>query len=203
MKIFKKIFFVVFFFVAHISNGQPLTNKVNIWKVYPFSAMVDEFRIDLETQVKNSKSIEYGIGYLYRTIEKYDCKECYYFIPGYFNALNGKGFRLRVNWNKYLDSTRNLTGLYTSLGLIYKFIHLDKSSNVQLPFTDQHALTVQALVGKQFIHRSFVSNIYGGIGITGQLNILGDDLNKKQGIYTTANIYLGLAFGYKYQSKIN
>ena len=204
---------VVLIFSVHLTKGQEIETRASIVKVYPFAALKDEFRIGWEKELQTGKSIELGGGFLYRTFEWSNCKECYFYLPGYFSPYAGNGVTLRVNWNNYLDSAKSLNGFYTSTGIRYKYFHFNKSeytSNGELPygyyFANQHALYLQAIFGRQFLFNDFLANIYAGFGTGGKLNFVQSTSNSyklsslKENPYTNigSQIYIGMSFGYKY-----
>jgi hypothetical protein len=205
----------ILLFATLFANGQGLPARTIIYKVYPLAPLKDEFRVGLEKETKKGKSIEVGAGYLYRTFERNNCRECYYMLPGYFSAYTGQGASLRINWNEYSDNTRDLSGFYTSIGLGYKFMVLDEPdhfpSGPKLPYryyySKQHAVYVQGLIGKQFTKNRFVSGIYGGLSIYGQLNYFKffgtpayafeDHLKKNPAFNMGGSLNLGMYLGYK------
>jgi hypothetical protein len=208
-----------FLFLSLLVRGQELPSQVYILKVYPFSAIKDEFRVGIEKQIKENESLELGVGYAFKTYERNNCKECYFFLPAYFSAYSGNGIRVRLNWNTYHNTKNSLAGSYTSVGLIYKFMLVDKPNFVPsgptLPdgyyYSKQHAVSLQGLIGKQYIKSSFVYNIYGGLSIAGQWNYYHffgapfasyqDNLKKNPALHFGVNVHLCISFGYKYDKR--
>jgi hypothetical protein len=214
----KFLYLSVFLFISLLSSGQDSSSRINIVKVFPFSAIKDEFRVGFEKQIQPKQSMELGLGYVYRTFERNNCKECYFYVPAYFSGYYGQGTRVRLNWNTY-HNAKDLTGSYASVGCMYTFMLLDKPNYVPngptLPdgyyYSKQQAFSLQGLIGKQWIKSSVAYNIYGGLSVAAQWNYYHffgepfssdqDNLTKNPAMYLGVNLHLGISIGYKYNKR--
>lgn len=193
--------------------GQENNMPINILKAYPLSAIKNEFRLGLERETEPGRSIEYGIGYLYRVFERNDCKECYFLLPLYYSPYTGNGGVIRVNFNTYKNKENGLKDAYSSIGLKYQFMNLDTPngypSGPAIPYgyaiTKQHSLSLQGLFGKKFSLQHLVTDVYAGLNVQADMNsyaILRPEYNSKDpALHLGIGVNLGVSFGYMYGRK--
>ena len=213
----KSCLFLVSILLSSLTvTGQESNLPTTILKAYPLSVVKDEFRLGLEREIKPGRSIEYGIGYLYRIYERNDCKECYFIFPlHYYSPYDGKGGAIRANFNTYKNQEQGLKGAYSSIGLKYHFMDFNKPkgypSGPAIPYgyaiTKQNSLSIQGLVGKKLLLQNLVMDVYAGLNFHADLNsykrLRPEYEPKDPALHFGMGVNLGISFGYVYSRKAN